>query len=40
MRIHNISVEDALSSLHSRPEGLTSAEAEHRLHDFGPNRVE
>ena len=40
MRIHNISVEDALNSLHSRPEGLTSAEAEHRLHDFGPNRVE
>ena len=40
MKIHQVSVDDALVSLHSRPEGLTSAEAEHRLHDFGPNRVE
>jgi calcium-translocating P-type ATPase len=40
MKIHQVPVEDALRSLHSRPEGLTSAEAEHRLHDFGPNQVE
>ena len=40
MKIHQLSVDDALRSLHGRPEGLTSAEAQHRLHDFGPNQVE
>jgi len=40
MNIYQAPVVNALRSLHSRPEGLTSAEAEHRLHDFGPNQVE
>ena len=40
MKIHQLSVDDALRSLHARPEGLTSVEAQHRLHDFGPNQVE
>ncbi len=40
MEIHRLGVEDALRSLHSGPDGLTSAEAERRLHDFGPNQVE
>ena len=40
MKIHQLSVDDALRSLHGRPEGLTSAEARQRLHDFGPNQVE
>ncbi|MGZ3471812.1 MAG: cation-translocating P-type ATPase [Isosphaeraceae bacterium] len=40
MKIHQLSVADALRSLHARPEGLTSVEAQHRLHDFGPNQVE
>ena len=40
MTIYQAPVESALRSLHSRPEGLTSAEAAHRLHDFGPNQVE
>src|SRR5512147_1092102 len=40
MKIHQLSVVDALRSLHARPEGLTSVEAQHRLHDFGPNQVE
>ena len=40
MKIHQLSVDDALRSLHARPEGLTSAEAQHRLQEFGPNQVE
>ena len=40
MKIHQLSVDDALRSLHSRPGGLTTVEAQHRLEDFGPNQVE
>ena len=40
MKIHQLSVDDALRSLHTRPEGLTSVEAQHRLQEFGPNQVE
>ena len=40
MKIHQLSVDDALRSLHARPEGLTSVEAQHRLEEFGPNQVE
>ena len=40
MRIHQLSVEEALASLHSGPEGVTEAEAERRLAEFGPNQVE
>jgi calcium-translocating P-type ATPase len=40
MKIHQISLEEAVQSLHSNPKGLSSAEAERRLSEFGPNRVE
>ena len=40
MHIANLSVADALTSLRSAEHGLTSAEAEKRLHEFGPNRIE
>ena len=40
MEIHQLSAADAVRILHSSPQGLTSAEAERRLHDFGPNEVE
>jgi calcium-translocating P-type ATPase len=40
MRIHHLSVEEAVRSLHSKTEGLSAAEAERRLREFGPNRVE
>jgi sodium/potassium-transporting ATPase subunit alpha len=40
MKIHSLSAEEALQSLHSGPNGLSSAEAERRLREFGPNRVE
>jgi sodium/potassium-transporting ATPase subunit alpha len=40
MRIHQLSIEDALASLQSGPEGLSEAEAKRRLAEFGPNRVE
>ena len=40
MRIHQLSVEDALASLHSGPEGIGEAEAKRRLAEFGPNQVE
>jgi magnesium-transporting ATPase (P-type) len=40
MRLHSLSAEKALRSLHSGPNGLSSAEAERRLREFGPNRVE
>ena len=39
-RIHQLSVQDALSSLHSGPEGIGEAEAKRRLAEFGPNQVE
>ncbi len=40
MKIHHLTVEDAIRSLNSRPEGLPAQEAARRLKEFGPNRVE
>ena len=40
MRIHQISPLDAVTSLSSRLDGLTHAEAERRLREFGHNSVE
>jgi sodium/potassium-transporting ATPase subunit alpha len=39
MKIQQLSIADAIASLHSRPEGLSSAAARSRLKEFGPNRV-
>ncbi len=39
MRPQSLTVEAALASLHSTPEGLVPAEAARRLGEFGPNRV-
>jgi calcium-translocating P-type ATPase len=39
MKIHHLSVDEALQSLHSGPGGLAGAEARRRLREFGPNRV-
>lgn len=40
MKIHQLTVEEALISLHTTAAGLSSAEAQKRLLEFGPNRVE
>lgn len=40
MRVHHLSADDALHSLHSRASGLSAIEARRRLLEFGPNRVE
>jgi sodium/potassium-transporting ATPase subunit alpha len=40
MKIHQLSAADAIASLHSNPQGLSSREAVRRLHEYGPNRVE
>ena len=40
MKIHQVSLEEAVQSLHTSASGLSSAEAERRLREFGPNRVE
>ncbi|HUX64661.1 cation-transporting P-type ATPase [Sulfuricella sp.] len=40
MKIHHLTVEDAIRSLNSRPEGLSAREAARRHKEFGPNRVE
>jgi sodium/potassium-transporting ATPase subunit alpha len=40
VKIHQFSVEEALASLHSRHEGLSLAEAQHRLKEYGRNEVE
>jgi len=40
MRITHLSVEQALASLHSAREGLSSGEAGRRLAEYGPNEVE
>ena len=40
MKIHQLSIEDALASVRSSPSGLSSSEAERRRREFGPNRVE
>jgi len=39
-RIDHLSDADALASLNSAPQGLSSAEARRRLLEFGPNHVE
>ncbi|MGH7304280.1 MAG: HAD-IC family P-type ATPase, partial [Candidatus Rokuibacteriota bacterium] len=39
-RIDHLSDADALASLNSAPEGLSTAEARRRLREFGPNHVE
>jgi sodium/potassium-transporting ATPase subunit alpha len=39
-RIDRLSDADALASLNSAPEGLSTAEARRRLREFGPNHVE
>jgi magnesium-transporting ATPase (P-type) len=40
MKIHQVGLQEAVQSLHSSPNGLSSVEAERRLREFGPNRVE
>lgn len=40
MKIHHLAPEEALASLHSGPDGLDSAEASRRLHEYGLNKVE
>ncbi len=40
MKVHQLSTEQALESLASTAHGLTTVEAEKRLGEFGPNRVE
>jgi sodium/potassium-transporting ATPase subunit alpha len=40
MKIHQLSVAEALSSLHSSEQGLTRTEAARRLQEYGPNCVE
>jgi sodium/potassium-transporting ATPase subunit alpha len=40
MRIHRLSVDEALKSAGSSAEGLSSAEALRRLREYGPNRIE
>ncbi len=40
MKIHQFSADEALASLHSRHEGLTKAEVQHRLKEYGTNEVE
>ena len=39
MKIHQLSAAEAIASLNS-PQGLSSREAQRRLHEYGPNRVE
>jgi calcium-translocating P-type ATPase len=40
MKIHHLTADEALQSLQSTPQGLSSAEAKHRLLECGLNRVE
>lgn len=40
MKIHHLTVEDAIRSLNSHPDGLSAQEAARRHKEFGPNRVE
>jgi sodium/potassium-transporting ATPase subunit alpha len=40
MQIYQLSAADAVASLNSSPQGLSSAEAARRLAEYGPNRVE
>src|SRR3990167_396693 len=40
MKIHRLTADEALGSLHTRAAGLTDDEVTRRLTEFGPNRVE
>ncbi len=40
MKIHQLSPEEALASLNSSQVGLSQTDIEHRLDEYGPNRVE
>ena len=40
MKIQQLTADDALASLNSSAQGLSSGEALRRLHEYGPNRVE
>jgi sodium/potassium-transporting ATPase subunit alpha len=40
MRLHQLSVQEALISVRSTEQGLSSSEAARRLGEFGPNRLE
>ena len=40
MKIHQLSIDEALKSVHAKPTGLTSPEAERRQREFGSNIVE
>jgi len=40
MKIHQLTDDEALRSLHTGRDGLSSAEAARRLKEFGPNRIE
>ena len=40
MKIHRLTVDDALASLQSSTAGLSGEEARRRLSEFGPNRIE
>ena len=40
MKIHQLSIDEALTSVRSSSGGLSSSEAERRRREFGPNRVE
>jgi Cation transporter/ATPase, N-terminus len=40
MKIHQLSAADAIASLNSNPQGLSSVEAQRRLGEYGLNRVE
>jgi len=39
MKIHHLTLDEAFASLQSGPNGLTSAEAERRLDEYGRNEV-
>jgi len=40
MKVHQLSTDEAIASLAGDPQGLAPAEAERRLGEYGPNRVE
>jgi hypothetical protein len=40
MKIHQLSAADAIASLNSNPQGLSSVEDQRRLGEYGLNRVE
>lgn len=40
MKIHHLTLDEAIQSVHSTPQGLASQEARRRHLEFGPNRIE